>query len=297
MVRVKLSDHRAVCSLAILLLKRGTRMRNYLLAAAAATVLASPAVARDGAPYVGIEGGVMWAKDFDVDVDGEFLFDNGETITEEDFSDEISLDHKTGIDLDMIAGYDFGMFRLEGELGWKKANLDEGESEALDDLDDEGFLVDDDFDLDGSTKALSFMVNGLLDFGDEDGLSFYGGLGVGRARVKSAGEKDSAWAWQAILGTRYAISPNIDLGLKYRYFRTGNLDFGSETVSFSDGDILFPDTGTVTVAADDINFKSHSLLASLIFNFAPPPPPAVEPPPPPPPVETPPPPPPAPERG
>src|SRR5687768_5745076 len=110
-------------------------MRNYLLAAAAATVLASPAVARDGAPYVGIEGGVMWAKDFDVDVDGEIFIDDGEGFTStSDFDDEISLDHKTGIDLDLIAGYDFGMFRLEGELGWKKANLDEAESELLDDL-------------------------------------------------------------------------------------------------------------------------------------------------------------------
>ena len=73
------------------------------------------------------------------------------------------------------------------------------------------------------------MINGLVDFGNEDGLSFYAGAGAGRARVKTLGESDSAWAWQGIAGVRYALSPNIDLGLKYRYFRTGNLDLADDT--------------------------------------------------------------------
>ena len=62
----------------------------------------------------------------------------------------------------------------------------------------------------------------------------------------------------------------MDVGLKYRYFQTGNLDFGED-----DFDV-------------DGKWKSHSLLASLIFNFGapvpPPPPPVVEAPPPPPPA-------------
>ena len=39
-------------------------MRKLLLAAVAATAIATPAMARDGSPYVGIEGGALWAKDF-----------------------------------------------------------------------------------------------------------------------------------------------------------------------------------------------------------------------------------------
>ena len=31
--------------------------------------------------------------------------------------------NKTGYDVDLIGGYDFGMFRLEGELGYKRAKL------------------------------------------------------------------------------------------------------------------------------------------------------------------------------
>ena len=37
-------------------------MRKYLLAATAALVFATPAAARDGSPYVGIEGGILFPK-------------------------------------------------------------------------------------------------------------------------------------------------------------------------------------------------------------------------------------------
>ena len=30
---------------------------------------------------------------------------------------------KTGYDVDVIGGYDFGMFRLEGELGYKHVKI------------------------------------------------------------------------------------------------------------------------------------------------------------------------------
>jgi hypothetical protein len=45
-------------------------MRKLAIAAAlASTALATPAFARDHSPYVGIEGGVMWVEDADVDYD------------------------------------------------------------------------------------------------------------------------------------------------------------------------------------------------------------------------------------
>ena len=43
-------------------------MRKYLLASAALLVVATPAAARDGSGYVGIEGGLSWIKDQDADV-------------------------------------------------------------------------------------------------------------------------------------------------------------------------------------------------------------------------------------
>ena len=44
-------------------------MKRYLLAAAAATAIVTPAQARDGQPYFGIEGGILLPRDNDADAD------------------------------------------------------------------------------------------------------------------------------------------------------------------------------------------------------------------------------------
>jgi hypothetical protein len=95
-------------------------MRKLVLALALATTgLATPAIARDGSVYAGLEGGVMLVEDspFDYNDDGTFGPINNAYI----------LDHKPGWDVDLVAGYDFGMIRLEGELGYKRASIDEVE--------------------------------------------------------------------------------------------------------------------------------------------------------------------------
>ena len=35
--------------------------------------------------------------------------------------------------------------------------------------------------------------------------------------------KDGGVAWQMIAGVRYALNPNVDLGLKYRYFHPSRM--------------------------------------------------------------------------
>ena len=333
-------------------------MGKYLFAAPAVPAVASPAAARDGSGYVGIEGGILFPKDQDADifVDYETTTVGTPAVTgppDTTFDEAIGIDYKKGYDIDAIAGYDFGMFRVEGEIGYKRSKLDSLEVDggfistlnadlnrpdidvAPDPVETLPALTSADFDLDGKVSVLSGMINALLDFGNEDGLSFYVGPGFGRARVKTLGESDSAWAWQGIAGVRFALSPNIDLGLKYRYFRTGKLDLADDTGVFIDGnpETVIPTgaTAPVVVTTDAVafadfeqRFRSHSLLASLIFNFGaaeaaappPPPPPPPAPPPPPPATQTcpdgsvilateacpvppppPPPPPPAPERG
>jgi opacity protein-like surface antigen len=240
-------------------------MRNILLAAVAAAALATPALARDGTPYVGIEGGIVLPEDFKAKLDIDpALVRPGQGFI---------VDFKKGLDADVIAGYDFGAFRLEGELGYKRLRTDRIrlDSGLVTDLD-----LDDDT-VDGPSGSVwSLMANGILDFGNEDGLSGFVGIGAGRARVKLLGDRDSAMAYQVVAGVRHAISSNIDVGLKYRYFRTGKLNYGDD---FDDG----TDFGARG------KLRTHSLLASLIFNFGAPPAPVVVAPG----VETPPPPPPA----
>ena len=106
-------------------------MKKYLLAAVAVTAIASPAYARDGQPYAGIEGGIMFPKDQDGDVSVDFTTTQSVATTppiagpaDFDANNAFGVDYKRGLDVDAIIGYDFGMFRLEGELGWKRAKLD-----------------------------------------------------------------------------------------------------------------------------------------------------------------------------
>ena len=242
-------------------------MRTYLLVAAATAALVStPALARDGAPYVGIEGGIVASAETEFDVDGNF---DGPF----EFDDAFEIDFKRGLDVDLIAGYDFGLVRAEAELGYKRVKADDVNIST--EFANELGIADDDFDISGTAKVTSLMGNVLLDFGNQDGLSFYAGGGLGRARVKMFGDKDSAWAWQLIAGARYAVSSNVDLGLKYRYFQTGRLRFEDD---------FDTDDGFATIGSSG-KFRSHSLLASLIFNFGgaaevlPPPPPPPPPPP------------------
>ena len=237
-------------------------MKRYLLAATAlaAVAIATPASARDRSAYFGLEAGALFVSDTDVDFNAAP-------------ADDLDIDHKMGIDGDIIAGYDFGMFRAEAELGYKR-------SEHKDYEDIVGA-----FDADGRSSVYSIMANAMIDVGQDEGVSFYAGGGIGMARVTHRLEdngpggfgfrlQDRGMAWQAIAGVRAVVSQYFDLGLKYRYFRVSNVDDVEEGFDL------------------DSDYKSHSILVSLIHNFnspLPPPPPApvvVAPPPPPPPPAT-----------
>ncbi|TVV76110.1 outer membrane protein, partial [Sphingomonas solaris] len=238
-----------------------------IMAALATTALAAPAMARDGAWYVGAEGGGMIVEDLKYDLTNAA----GATV-----NNAYNVDSKYGFDVDGIVGYDFGAFRLEGEVGYKRAEVDEINGRRAG----------------GNTTALSFMVNGLLDFGSDDGISGYVGGGAGVARVKGAinrfrtapqaevillDDSDTRFAYQAIAGVRAPITTNIDIGLKYRFFNVDNV----KTVAV-----------TPANSRAETRFRSHSLLATIAYNFgepaAPPPPPAAPAPPPPPPAGPPP---------
>jgi len=249
-------------------------MKRYLLAAVATAAIATPAVARDGQGYVGVEAGVAWVKSQSGDVDitytpldvpgGTPLLPAGQS-----FNNIFDLDSHMGYNIGMYGGYDFGVFRLEGEVDWMHANLDDlsVDSDFIDAINAIASpdLVDTNVNVDQATSALAFMLNGLVDFGDDDGFSFQAGLGAGWAKSKMVNDKDSAFAWQAILGVNYAVSPNVDIGLRYKYFSTGNLNFHDNTNSFTFLRLVTNVAGapaTQTVLADvdtdfSTKFKAH----------------------------------------
>jgi opacity protein-like surface antigen len=253
-------------------------MRKYLLAATAAAVLATPAFAAANGPYVGIEGGATFpnSTDLDVTLNNTTNFDNAYDVK-----------YKTGYDVDAIIGYKFGLFKLEGEAGYKRAKIKSlGVSTPLVTAVGTAAGVTatpDDFSAGNHIGIKSLMANALIDGDFGGGFGGYAGGGAGRAWANLAGDSDNAWAVQGIAGLRYALSPNVDAGLKYRYFHTGKL-------GFNDGFTLNAVPFTTSAKG---NYDSHSLLASLVYNFnargeaapipaaapsPPPPPPAPEPP-------------------
>src|SRR5690349_17961942 len=101
--------------------KKGIFMRKYLLAATVIAPIAAPALAGAPGPYVGIEGGVTFPHSSDLDV-----VLNNTTVsppTTATYGNGFNVDYKTGYDLDAIAGYKLGLFRLEVEGGYKHAKV------------------------------------------------------------------------------------------------------------------------------------------------------------------------------
>jgi opacity protein-like surface antigen len=244
-------------------------MHKYLVAAVAVTALTSPALARDGSPYVGVGAGLILDGEARMDLDvrsgnQEFAFD-----------DAAKINVGRGADLDLVAGYDLGMFRAEAELGYKRLNVKNVDFAG-------GFIsnnLDDAFDRDQSGTVWSLMGNALLDFGGNEGPGVFFGGGVGAARGKFEGESGTALAWQLLAGAYMPISSNVELGLKYRLFNSQKLEYSG---SVSGGNL-----GVFDIDAQG-KLRTHSLLGSLIFNFGSPAsaPVAVAAPPPPPPPPT-----------
>ncbi len=225
-------------------------MRKLVIGMAlASTAIASPALARDGAWYVELDGGPMIVEDIEFDLPNA---PNG-----------VVANHHTGFDFGGIVGYDFGFLRLEAEAGYRAADLETlvigaaGVANGAISTFRNGTLASD-----GDSSVLSFMVNAMADFGPDDGLQGFVGGGAGVARTKFDGatiarsgpgfldDSDSGFAWQLLAGVRAPLTDTIDVGLKYRFFNTSDLDMV---------DSRGRDTGA--------KWRSHSLLGTIGFNF------------------------------
>ena len=258
-----------------------------IIAGALACTVGAPAFAQDTGPYVGIDAGVTFPRAIDYSgLNNAFVPTAPAT-----YSDPYQVHMRPGFDGDVNVGYDFGMFRVEAEGGYKWARVNTGKTLAENPAQPNGTYI-----YRGHNAVYSAMANALVDFGPSDGVNFFAGGGAGVAWNKASytvnstsplargdiREKDSAFAWQLLAGVRVPLSPSVDVGLKYRYFDAGRFHYKGD------------------LAGVDSRFRSHSVLAGVTFKFgrgerapevAPAPPP---PPPPPEPTYTPPPPPPPP---
>ena len=236
-----------------------------IVVALSSTVLATPALARNNAWYVGGDFGAMIVEDIPFDFGAGPIIPTG--------TSQVEIDHEYGYDGALFVGYDLGAFRLEAEVSYRTAQLDQLETVIL--LPGDGSVAGSGgarpsivADAGGGrTSALAFMVNGMFDFGDEDGISGFVGAGAGIARVSYSNlrrfsnqgafldDSDTGFAWQVVAGVRQAISDNIDITVRYRWFNVDDI----RTVNWRGQE-------------SQSRFRSHSLLGGITFNFGAPPP-------------------------
>ncbi len=100
----------------------------------------------------------------------------------------------------------------------------------------------DPIDADGNTRYIAIMTNLLarssamrMASASMPALaSVSPGASIKHRRRQAIDEsfKDGGVAWQLIAGVRYALNPNVDLGLKYRYFHPSRITEQSRRTTF-----------------------------------------------------------------
>ncbi len=153
-------------------------------------------------------------------------------------------EYDTGFGITGALGYDFGMFRVEGEVGYRKNGYDKvgasGQPKA---------------NSGGDVSSWDLMVNGYLDIKTETPFTPYLGLGIGGAFLDSSAvnaggitmgsDNDSVFAFQAIAGVAYTFAEVWMAQLEYRFFGTSDPTYG----------------GT------ESEYKSHNLFIGIRYNF------------------------------
>lgn len=285
----------------------GLSMYRILSAAAASVAIAIPTIAQAGSLYFGIEAGLLFGRPNDIDEVVAFTTSQSPSsplappgIGGLEFDDTYIVSYKKGYDVDLIGGYDFGVFRLELELGQRSVGIrelkaDETADSLLEVLNSElnrpssapgvgapslPALADRDFDLSGKVRAQSVMVDGLFDLPVSKRATLYGGGGLGRSWVSTLGDTDTALAWQYVLGARYRVSDHVELGIKHRYFNSGIVRVRHPGVAYDGnpnrltvtppgGQAIDIDQTTNALVRPELEgeFRTRSIMAGLIYNF------------------------------
>ena len=204
--------------------------------------------------YVSGNIGISWMND--ADLDRVLEYDDGNLDVDVDFS--------SGITLLGALGCDYGDYRLEGELGYQRNDVDSVSLDGTIYFEGEDIDVDDSIDLDGHITVLSLLVNGYYDIDLGSGVELSPTVGVGVAQVSVddvslddlpewASEledydlniNETTFAYQAGIGLGIPVANHIMLDARYRYF--GTTDF--------------------TMLNTNTNITSHNALLGLRVGF------------------------------
>ena len=218
-------------------------MKKRLLVIAALVTLIIPAICsatppRPGA-YVSGFAGISIPSDSDVTT----------SIFPETFNERIEFD--TGVYAGGTGGFDFGFFRLEGELSYRYSEINAITAQS-------GAPFP---NVDGNLGVFAMMANAYIDLHNASPITPYVGGGIGFAVLNLsdtfvAGEllyaenDDTVFAYQVGAGLEIALNPMISLDVGYRYF-------GTDTARFESGF-----TGTT-----ELKFESHNALVGVRVKF------------------------------
>jgi len=225
--------------------------RTMILVAALALMtipgICSAAPAKTG-PYVSGFLGVNVLQNTDV---------SGSNVVNQPINDRIEFD--PSINVGGTGGYDFGFFRMEGELSYKHGEIS-GVNDTL--------RANSYGSTRGSLGAFAVMFNGFFDLQNDSPVTPYFGGGVGFAtlhlsdisgisRTAPAGritlyDADDATvlAYQLGAGMEIALNSRLSLDLGYRYFATDTATFNGS----------FPQDLS-------LKFQSHSGTVGLRVKF------------------------------
>lgn len=175
-------------------------------------------------PYVGVAGGVSLIHDSDLDISG---------------LPTITASYDTGFGFDVSGGVKFAGGRVEGEFGYKKADIDElsgpGGSVSVNGAD---------------LTVMSYMINGYIENPKESNINPYLGAGLGliNGELEVPGGKgdDTVVGYQLMVGVGSKLSKNVTLDISYRF--QGAAD-------------------EFNVDGADITYHSSNIYAGIRFNF------------------------------
>lgn len=196
-------------------------LRTTLFATAAVLALSATANAAPNGWYIGIEGGASLVDKID-------LF---EVVGGNPYNAEIDVD--AGWAALGTVGYGWDRWRFEFEAGYRHNDIDSITFSTGGTGTDIGDITE-----------FSLMANVLYDIALGKDLSLSVGVGAGFDRIEFEWatfgtpfeEDDWAFAYQAIVGLNYALSPQLEAFVNYRYFNAQEPDFDvlGDTFEFDD---------------------------------------------------------------
>jgi OmpA-OmpF porin, OOP family len=232
-------------------------MKLQAIASICACLMFTPvANAGDTQIYIGVDGGLSKF--------GDAVFDIGALTSAQ------NLTFSEGMDFGAVAGVDFGYFRIEGEYARRNSRPSGLDSATTTAASFGGPFVGKPaghYAIDGRDSISSIMLNGIVDIPLFENVEGFVGGGIGLANSIEIREslqgstipflddhtKSGVMGYQFLAGIRAPLTDNIDLSLKYRYFKTGRFD-----------DLV--DANGRAVSGE---LSSQSIMAGITFNFSP----------------------------